>query len=179
MGPKDPTQISREVIDHVLGANLDSEILLRECGFTSLLAFLDRGTDTLPRVISYATRMRLLKAIHDWEVDRVRTDGLKTSAMEVLHFLKVHITFALVSPIGSLFGEETVEPNSTNPFKSAVASCINVELRRIYQELYLGSLDTPGEALLITIMGDPKNSIRADQRQHFETIKTEAANARS
>lgn len=178
MGPNDPTQISRAVIYAVLGSNMDSEIFLGECGFTSLLVFLDKGTDNLPKVIAAATRMRLLKAIHDWEVARVRTDDLKTSAMEVLHFLKVHITFALVSPIGSLFGEETVEPNSTNPFKSATASCINAELRRVYQELYLGSLDTPGEELLLDVMADSSNVISAEHRLRHQQIIEEAANAR-
>lgn len=41
------------------------------------------------------------------------------------------------------------------------------------------SLDTPGEVLLRAVMDSPTNSIQADQRQHFETIKQEAANARS
>ena len=54
---------------------------------------------------------------------------------------------------------------------------MNEELRRIYQELYLSSLDTPGETLLFAVMNSTTNSIQADQRQHFETIKREAANA--
>lgn len=186
MGPKDPTQISREVIYAVLGSNTDSEIFLGECGFTSLLAFLDKGTDNLPKVIAAATRMRLLKAIHTFEVDRERK-GLKTTAMDVLRFLNTHITFALMSPIGSLFGEDTVEPNSTNPFKSATASCINAELRRIHQELYLSSLDTPGEELLhecvhmlrtvISAIPDAPFVIKPLLKR-YDTLIEEAANAR-
>lgn len=177
MGPKDPTQISREVIYAVLGSNMDSEIFLGECGFSSLLAFLDKGTDNLPKVIAAATRMRLLQAIHTFELDRERK-GLKSTAMDVLKFLNQHITFALVSPIGSLFGEDTVEPNSTNPFKSATASCINAELRRVYQELYLGSLDTPGEELLLDVMADSSNVVSAEHRLRHQQIIEEAANAR-
>lgn len=175
MGPKDPTQISLAVIQAVLKPGMTSEHL-PDMGFT-LKHFLDKGIDNLEKLTQRSTRFKLYEAV-DTYLRKREEQHEQATALDVLHYLRDAITFALLSPIGSLWGVETVEPHSTNPFKATVGGLVNEELRRIYQELYLDSLDTPGEALLIAIMGDPKNSIRADQRQHFETIKTEAANAR-
>lgn len=176
MGPKDPTQISLAVIQAVLKPGMTSEHL-PDMGFT-LKHFLDKGIDNLEKLTQRSTRFKLYEAV-DTYLRKREEQHEQATALDVLYYLRDAITFALLSPIGSLWGVETVEPHSTNPFKATVGGLVNEELRRIYQELYLDCLPTLEEVLLHDIMDDPKNSIRADQRQHFETIKTEAANARS
>lgn len=176
MGPKEPTQLTLAIIQAVLNPSMTSEHL-PAMGIT-LKDFLDKGQDSLERLTQRATRFKLYEAVDLYLLNKEK-EHAQATAMDVLRYLKRHIDFALLSPIGSLFGVETVEPHSTNPFKAIVGGLVNEELRRIYQELYLDSLDTPGEVLLRAVMDSPTNSIQADQRQHFETIKQEAANARS
>lgn len=175
MGPKDPSQISLAVIQAVLNPGMTSEHL-PDMGFT-LKHFLDKGIDNLERLTQRSTRFKLYEAV-DTYLRKREEQHEQVKAVEVLYYLRDAITFALVSPIGSLWGVDTVEPHSTNPFKATVGGLVNEELRRIYQELYLDCLPSMEEVLLHDIMDDPKNTIRADQRQQFEIVKTEAANAR-
>lgn len=175
MGPKDPSQLSLAAIQSVLNPNMSSEYL-PGMGIT-LTGFLDKGVDNLERLTRWSTQFKLYEAVDTYLINREKEGGQAT-ALDVLHYLKHRISFALLSPIGRLFGADTVEPNSTNPFRTAVASVTNAELRRIYQELHLDSLDTPGEGLLRAIMDDPSNSIRADHRQQFEAVKLGVASTR-
>lgn len=172
MGPHDPTQLSLAVIQSVLNPSMSTDHFPK-MGIT-LKSFLDTGIDNLECITQAATRFKLYEAVDTYLRNREKEGG-QAQALDVLRYLKHHIEFALMAPIGSLFWVETVEPHSTNPFKATIGGLVNEELRRIYQELYLDCLDTPGEALLRAIVDDPKNSIRADQRQHFETVKTGSA----
>lgn len=181
MGPKDPSQISMAVIEAVLDPRL-TEDEFYALGM-NLRDFLDKGADNLSRVCERATRVKLLAALKTHIRDRA-TKGLQTSDLQALYFLKRHISHALLSTIGSLFGVDTVEPNSTNPFSSAVASVVNAELRRIWQELYLGSLDTPGEELLhltmvnLQAIKDAGLPVAVDHLLiRYHAVKEEAANA--
>ena len=176
MAHKDPSQISLAVIQAVLNPGMTSEHL-PDMGFT-LKHFLDKGIDNLERLTQRSTRFKLYEAV-DTYLRKREEQHEQATAMEVLYYLRDAITFALVSPIGSLWGVDTVEPHSTNPFKATVGGLVNEELRRIYQELYLDCLPTMEALLLHDILDDPKNTVQDNQRQQAEALMLEDSNARS